>query len=69
MYTVTITYPDGATKAVPAAKIRDAGQTVAFALHYNTGISRKDATRYAMQAEKDGAVSAAGYSFTITKGA
>jgi hypothetical protein len=66
--TVTINRPDGTSKTVPALNIREAGAVIAYALHYNTGISRKDATRHAMTAEKTGTVSAEGYTFTIEKG-
>ena len=66
-YTVTRTTPDGETKSHQFADIRDAGRQVAFVLHYNTGISRQQATRHGMTAERERCLTIEGYTFTITE--
>jgi methionine aminopeptidase len=68
MFTVTVQAPSGKTRQQEVEKIREAGQVVAFALHYGADIDRKAATKLGMQAEKERTLSHAGYTFVIEKG-
>lgn len=67
MYRVTRTLPTGEQKEREFAKIREVGQHVAFCLHDNTGMDKKQATRCGMEAERTGRVEAAGYTFVVVK--
>lgn len=67
MFTVTTHTPQGKTRQAEVAKIKDAGRIVAYTLADNLNIARKDATRLAMQAEKERTLSHAGYTFIIEK--
>ena len=63
--TVTTITPTGKQRTTEVTKIREAGQIVAWTLADNTGMTRKDATRLAMQAEKTGTLESNGYTFRI----
>lgn len=65
MLTVTTHTPQGKTRQAEVAKIKDAGRIVAYTLADNLNITRKEATKLAMQAEKERTLSHGGYTFTI----
>jgi hypothetical protein len=64
-YIVTTLTPDGKTRQREVAKIREAGQIVAWTLADNLLTDRKTATKLAMQAEKQGGIESHGYTFVI----
>jgi hypothetical protein len=67
-FTVTTTTPQGKERIAECKNIREAGQRVAWSLHDNLGISKRDATQLGMQAERDRTLThESGYQFTIEK--
>lgn len=67
MIAVTTTTPAGNQRTSTVAKRRDAGRIIAYTLADNTTITRQNATKLAMQAEKIGSVESHGYSFSIAE--
>jgi len=67
MYTVTTHTPAGKTRQAQVAKIKDAGKIVAYTLVDNLVTDRRQATKLAMQAEKERTLSHGGYTFIIEK--
>lgn len=67
MFTVTTHTPAGKTRQATVTKIKEAGQIVAWTLADNLIVDRKEATKLAMQAEKERTLQHAGYTFTIER--
>jgi hypothetical protein len=65
-FTVTTTTPQGKQRTRDCKNIREAGQAVAWCLHDNLNLSRRDATQLGMLAEKDRQLDhESGYQFRI----
>lgn len=64
-YAVHRLTPDNIEKTVIVGTKREAGQHVAYVLHYNANVDRKTATQAGMAFEKNEILESHGYRFTM----